>query len=251
MAKWSAGVLTLFALTLCAQNVTIRGHVVDETNAPLPGAEITLLERHTFSDPTGAFSLDAPAPGEYSVRVALPGYFDLRDRKVQLTSGVNEISLVLNRVRDRLESLDVSGVSSIVEMDKTAPEQRLTSAELLEVPYKTNNDLRNSMRVLPGVVQDSHGGIHVNGGAEQQVLYTLDGFNITDPLTGTFQSRLSVEAVQSLTVLSGATAAEYGKGAAGVLAVNTKTGDDVFRYSATNFIPGVEYRSGLMIGSWT
>src|SRR5450759_1166922 len=171
MLSLRTGVLTLFTLALLAQDVTIRGHVVDETNAPLPGAEITLLvnghERRAFADPTGAFAIDVPAPGEYSLRVALPGYFDLRDRKVQLALGANEVSLVLNRVRDRLESLDVSGISAVVEMDKTAPEQRLTSAEMLEVPYKTNNDLRNSMRVLPGVMQDSHGGVHVNGGAEQ------------------------------------------------------------------------------------
>src|SRR5437764_6786104 len=155
MVGWRTAVFSLFTLALFAQDVTIRGHVVDETNAPLPGAEITLLDRRVYADPTGAFSIDVPAPGEYSLRVALPGYFDLRDRKVQLAAGVNEISLVLNRLRDRLESLDVSGVSSVVEMDKTAPEQRLTSTELLEIPYKTNNDIRSYMRALHGVRQDS------------------------------------------------------------------------------------------------
>ena len=261
MIGWRlASVLGVFVLPLLAQDTNpavarLHGHVVDETNAPLSGADITIdaegRERRAFADPTGAFTLEVPKPGEYSLRVALPGYFDLRGRKVQINSGSNEISLILNRVRDRLESLDVSGTSSVIEMDRTAPEERLTSAELLDLPYKTNNDLRNSMRVLPGVIQDSHGGIHVNGGSEQQVLYTLDGFNITDPLTGTFQSRLGVDAVQSMTVVSGTVPAEYGKGAAGVLAVNTKTGDDVLRYSATNFIPGVEYRKGLVIGSFT
>lgn len=261
MTGWKlAAALGAFALSTLAQDTAasaprIHGHVVDETNAPLPGAEVTVdIEgrlRRAFADPTGAFTLEVPQVGKYSLRVALPGYFDLRGRTVQIDRGSNDISLVLNRVRDRLESLDVSGISSIIEMDRTTPEQRLTSAELLEVPYKTNNDLRNSMRVLPGVIQDSRGGIHVNGGSEQQVLYTLDGFNITDPLTGTFQSRLGVDAVQSMTVLSGTIPAEYGKGAAGVMAVNTKTGDDVLRYSATNFIPGVEYRKGLVVGSFT
>lgn len=265
MIAWRlAPALGVFVLSLLGQDTAhettqavarLHGHVVDETNAPLSGAEVIVVvearERRAFADPTGAFTLDVPKPGEYSLRVALPGYFDLRGRKVQINSGSNDISLILNRVRERLESLDVSGTSSVIEMDRTAPEERLTSAELLEVPYKTNNDLRNSMRVLPAVIQDSHGGVHVNGGSEQQVLYTLDGFNITDPLTGTFQSRLGVDAVQAMTVLSGAVPAEYGKGAAGIVAVNTKTGDDVLRYSATNFIPGVEYRKGLVIGSFT
>lgn len=253
MAAWCACAAAVLAQD--TRTALVRGQVLDETSAPLPGAEITVAaqgrESHAFSDPAGKFLIKLQSPGEYTVRVALPGYFDLRDRRIQVSEGVNEISLVLNRVRDRLESLDVSAAASVMDVDRTAPEERLTAAELLDVPYKTNNDLRNSMRVMPGTMQDSHGGIHVNGGSEQQTLYTLDGFNITDPLTGTFQSRLGVDAVQSMTVVSGAMPAEYGKGAAGVLAVNTKMGDDAMQYSATNFIPGVEYRQGLVIGSWT
>src|SRR5947209_9751618 len=258
MICWRLLASCAVAITLPAQDAPgarVHGRVTDETNTPLAGAEIGIQvngrERHAFTDPTGAFYIDLAEPGEYALRVTLQGYFDVRDRKLQLAPGVNEISLVLNRVRDRLETMDVSGVYTVIEMDRTASEQRLSSTELLEIPYKTNNDLRNSMRVLPGVIQDNRGGVHVNGGSEQQVLYTLDGFNITDPLTGAFQSRLGVDAVQSMTVLSGAIPAEYGKGAAGVLAVVTKTGDDELRYSATNFIPGVEYRKGLVLGSWT
>jgi hypothetical protein len=243
------------ALITQAADVRLRGRVLDENNTPLSGAEITLklsdIERHAFSDPTGDFAIEARQPGDYSVKVSLPGYFDLQDRKVHLEPGANELTLVLSRVRDSLESMDVSGATANIDLDKSAPEQRLSGAELMEVPYPNNNDLRNAMRILPGVVQDSQGGIHVNGAAEQQVLYTLDGFNVTDPLTGTFQTKLSVEAVQSMSVLSGPLPAEYGKGAAGVLAVNTKQGADHFLYSATNFIPGVAYRNGLMIDSWS
>lgn len=248
------------AATLGAQSgqdhsaVRLTGRVIDENKAPLSGAEVSLRldaqEVHAFADPTGAFTLDVPSPGTYSVKVSLPGYFDLSNRVIALNPGFNELTLVLPRVRERLESVDVSGATAIIDLDKTVREQQLSGADLIDVPFRNNNDLRNAMRVLPGVVQDQHDGIHVNGAGEQQVLYTLNGFNIADPLTGTFQSRLAVEAVQSMSVLSGSVPAEYGKGAAGVLAINTKIGDDRVRYSATDFIPGVEYRKGLIIGSW-
>ena len=255
--------LAAFVLILCSGaqpqaiegSAVLKGRVLDENNAPLSGAEVTLrlesVERRGFADPTGAFNITVPRNGEYSVRVSLPGYFDLQNRKIGLAPGLNELTLVLSRVRDMLESLDVSGVASVIDLDKTVRDQKLTGAELLQAPYRNNNDLRNAMRILPGIVQDNQGGIHINGSPEQQVLYTVDSFNITDPLTGKFESRLSVEAVQSMSVLSGPVPAEYGKGAAGVLAVNTKNGDDHLRYSATNFIPGVELRKGLTIGSWT
>jgi hypothetical protein len=232
----------------------VPGRVLDDNNAPLAGAEITAriggMALRTFSDPTGAFILELAQPGEYNITVSLPGYFDLRGRQILLQPDSKELTLTLSRVRERIESLDVSGVAPVIDMDKTVRDERLNNAELMQVPYRNNNDLRNAMRVMPGIVQDQQDGIHVNGAAENQVQYTLNGFNITDPLTGTFQSRLSVEAVQSMSVLSGTIPAEYGKGAAGIFAVETKRGDDRFRYSATNFFPGVEYRKSLIVGSW-
>ena len=90
----------------------------------------------------------------------------------------------------------------------------------------------------------------MNGGAEEQILYTLDGFQVNDPLTGRFESRMSLEAVRSMEVTP-ANPAEFGKGSAGVLAIKTSTGDDQFRYSGTNFVPGLEQRKGLYVGGWT
>lgn len=248
-------VLALSIWVACAQEYArIRGHVLDENSAPVANAEITVRYESrdliTLSDPTGAFTLLVPKAGDYAIRVTSPGYFELSDRKIYFNTGANELTLVLNRVRESSESLKVSAVSPNLEMDKSAPEQRLESTEFLEIPFR-DNTFQNSMRILPGVTQDNGGGTHVNGGAQSQAYYSLDSFNISDPLTGTFESRLSVEAVQSMTVTSGAVSAEYGKGTAGVVALNTKMGDDRFRYSATNFFPGFEYRKRPILGSWT
>ena len=45
--------------------------------------------------------------------------------------------------------------------------------------------------------------------------------------------------------------AEYGKGSAAAVAVKTIMGADKMRYSATNFVPGIENHKGLQIGNWT
>jgi hypothetical protein len=36
-----------------------------------------------------------------------------------------------------------------------------------------------------------------------------------------------------------------------VLSINARTGDDTFRTTSTNFVPGFEYNRGIMIGGWT
>jgi len=203
------------------------------------------------TDPTGAFECRVAEPGGYLVDVEREGFFTLKSRVIVLVEGPNEIQFVLNPLREVFESLDVSASAATVDLDRTEPEKALRGTDILAVPYPTTNNLKNALRIIPGVVQDSRGGIHVNGGAEEQTLYTLDGFTVNDPLTGRLESRVSVEAVQSVEVLGGALAAEYGKGSGGVLAITTVSGSDKLRYMATNFVPGIENRKGLVIGDWT
>jgi hypothetical protein len=247
-------------VALCAPaaraQVNLTGRVVDENSAAVPGAQVFLTRAGTefrlesVADPTGRFVFRVDSPGEYLLTAERPGFFRLQDRPVRLAEGANEITLVLNPTREVFEKVDVSYSPPAIDFERTTPEERLTGTEILQVPYAATGTLRNAMRAIPGVVQDSAGGIHLNGGAEEQILYTLDGFQLNDPLTGRFESRLSVEAVRSMEV-SGLNPAEFGKGAAGTLAIKTSTGDDQFRYSGTNFIPGLENRKGWVIGGWT
>jgi hypothetical protein len=247
-------------VALCAQaaraEVNLTGRVVDENSSAVPGAQVFLSRAGTGSrvesvaDPTGRFAFRVDLPGEYLLTAERPGFFRLQDRPVRLAEGVNEITLVLNPTREVFEKVDVSYSPPAIDFERTTPEERLTGTEILQVPYASTGTLKNAMRAIPGVVQDSAGGIHLNGGAEEQVLYTLDGFELNDPLSGRFESRLSVEAVRTMEV-SSLNPAEFGKGAAGTLAIKTATGDDRFRYTGTNFIPGLENRKGWLIGAWT
>jgi hypothetical protein len=255
--KWALLIGTAILCTPAVRaQVTLTGRVVDEDNAAVPAAQVSLtqagsnLHLEAEADPTGKFVFRLDAPGDYLLSAELPGFFRLRDRPVHLADGANEVTLVLNPAREVFDKVDVSYSPPVIDFERTAPEERLTNTELLALPFPSTNTLRNIMRAMPGVVQDSVGGIHLNGGAEEQILYTLDGFEINDPLSGQFESRISLEAVSSMEV-TGLNPAEFGKGAAGVLALKTTTGDDRFRYSGTDFIPGLENRKGLTISDWT
>lgn len=243
---------------LLAADVRLAGHVTNETGAPLAGAKLSLhgpVENappaHAYTDPSGNFSVTVAAAGEYLLDVERSGYFALRDQALTLLEGENRVDFTLNRIREVFESVEVVAAPPPIDMETTGSPQTVTGTEILNIPYPTTNNLKNALRIIPGVVQDARGRIHINGAQEDQAVYTLDGFNITDPLTGRFDSRLSVEAVQTVDVTGGFLPAEHGKGSAGVLAIHTRSGDDTFRASATNFFPGIEYRKGLIIGNWT
>ena len=119
------------------------------------------------------------------------------------------------------------------------------------MPFNGSHGVKNALRTLPGVVMDGSGGIHVDGARESQTLFILDGFNVGDPLNGGFDPKVSVEAVQALTVRNGVYAAEFGKGSGGVIEVATHVGGDRLRYSATDFFPTIVREKGLRIQDWT
>ena len=79
----------------------------------------------------------------------------------------------------------------------------------------------------------------------------LDGFNIVNPITGGTGRALNIDAVQSMEVLDSRYSADNGGGAGGVLNLNTKVGDDHWRFIGTNFIPGVATDHGLHINKFT
>jgi hypothetical protein len=256
-AVWAG--LFVACLNAAAADVRLSGRTVDENGTPVAGVRIALAlaasgaqpdRMQTSSDSTGRFAFPLSTSGDYLLGAEREGFFRLQNRPVRLNDGPNEVTLVLNQAREVFEKVDVSYSPPQIDPERTTPEERLTGTQVLEIPYSSTNTLRNAMRAMPGIVQDSVGGIHLNGGTEEQILYTLDGFQVNDPLTGRFESRLSVETVRAMEVTP-LNPAEFGKGASGALAIKTSTGDDKLRYSGTNFLPGIENHKGFGVGGWT
>ncbi|MGB9605737.1 MAG: TonB-dependent receptor domain-containing protein, partial [Bryobacteraceae bacterium] len=154
-------------------------------------------------------------PGEYWISAECEGFFRLAPRPIRLEQAEEEVTLVLNHQQELFERVTVSYSPPAVDPDRSAPQQRITGTEIQSIPYPSTNNLRNVMRALPGVVQDNRGGLHLSGAPEEQTYYTLDGFQLNDPLSGRLEARLSVDSVRALEVSTGALTAEYGKGAAG------------------------------------
>ncbi len=247
----------LLLIPLASAETLVSGRVLDENNAAVGGARVTIHasgspeSNQSVTAPNGRFEVRLSGDGSYLVNVQHDGYFQLRDRPLQVFGERGDLTLVLNHVREVFQSLDVDDAPPAIDVDKTSAGQRLSGPEVMNVPVQSAHTLRNSFRVMPSVLQDPQGELHFNGGAENQVLYTLNGFNIGDPLTGRFDTRLSVESVRSLEFSTGRFSPEFGKGSAGALAIQTKTGTDQWRYSGTNFIPGFDIKKGLHLGTWS
>ena len=243
--------LIFSGLPLQAQGLTLQGRVVDENNAPVAAARIAVSPGafQALSNTAGAFTLDLPDPGYYTVHVAREGYYELNNYPVHVAHP-QHLTLVLNTVREVFQSVNVTDKPSPLDLAQAAKQQRLTGTEINDIPYPSSHSLRNAMRLMPGVVQDPAGTLHFNGSSENQVSYLLNGFNITDPISGALGTRLGMEGIHSLQYSPGIYSPETGKGSAGTLAIRTAAGTDQLRYTATNFIPGIDIQQGLRLGNW-
>jgi hypothetical protein len=249
----------MISLPVSAADIALRGRVVDENGAPVREAQVTARPAEVSTaaanswevqtDPTGAFTLTFPMPGDFVVSVVREGYYALKDRAVHV-EGTEELTLTINTVREVFQSENVNAETSPVDVSQTQNQEHLTGTELNDMPYANSHSLRNSLTMMPGVVQQPTGPLHMNGASEDQVLYLLDGFDITNPISGQFETLLAVEGIRSVDLSSGRYSPEFGKGSAGVLAVNTDNGTDALHYTTTNFLPGFSIQQGLHLGNW-
>lgn len=245
----------LVAIAGLHAEVTVRGRAVDENEAAVVGARVIASaasgEWRAVSDATGGFAIQVPSEGEYLLRAECAGYFSVKDFPVQARAGMSEIVVVLNHAKEVLEKVDVSASPSPIDVERTESERRLSGVQIMDVPYPSTHSMKNALSLTPGVIQDAAGSLHFDGGNENQTNYLLDGFNVGDPLTGTLNTRVSVESIDSMDYLSGRYSPEFGKGSSGTLQIKTVDGDNQLRYSATNFVPGIDTKKGLDLGAWT
>ena len=189
--------------------------------------------------------------GRLSIEVNRAGYFQLTGRSIDVTGAGAEVTLVLNAQHEVFQSVTVGEMPAPVDPQQTQREQSLSGTEVNDIPYPASQSLRNGMRLIPGVIQDPSGGVHFHGGAEYQTRYTLDGFDISDPIDNRYTTLLAVEGVRTMNVVSSRETPQYGRGSAGTLEIHTENGTDQFHYTATNFVPGLDFHSGARVGDWT
>lgn len=251
----------LAVLSLCAAlpaQVAITGRIVDETGEGVSGARLEIREPDgsnpvvaVSSDLAGNFSFSLPAPGSYDLRAERQGFYVFHSRGQNFEATVNQFTITLNHQQEFSERIDVTASPPAIDPQQPADRKELDNTEILAVPYPAPQDYRNALQLLDGVVQDNSGRYHFNGASTSQTNYTLDGFNISNPVTGQLDTRVNIDSIQAMTVQNSRFSAENGRGSAGVMDLTTKMGDDRFRFSGTNFVPGIASDGGWHINKWT
>jgi len=225
------GILTLllaFVVQLTfAQEKTISGTVVDETNMPLPGATVVIKGTTTgaSTDFDGKYSISANT-GDVLV-FSYVGYSD-QNATIGASNSIN-ISLALD---DALDEVVVVGYSSKKKTVLSSAVSQVNTKQLESVAGTTNiaNALQGQASGVSVVAQNGKPGqtafIQIRGVSSSdpnaQPLYILDG----SPISSDDLNLINSSDVESINILKdAATAAMYGSSAAtGVVVITTKSG---------------------------
>jgi hypothetical protein len=238
-----------------SEGARLRGTVVDEDGTPVADLEVRIRtpEQQVYvlhTNAAGLFEFSAPAAGEYRLSLNKTGFFRVSNQLVILKPGDNEIAFTANHETEIHEEVEVYSSTESIKPLVTSRTDSLIAREIRDIPVNATHDLRSSLQVLPEVIRDRSGQLHVAGGRPSETQYLLDGFDIGDPVTGDLSVRVNVDSVRNAEVQSGRFGSEYGRSGVGVLAFDTAVGDDRWRASANNFVPGVGTQRGLHLTSW-
>ena len=230
---------------------TILGSVKDAQGGIVPGATVTATNlgtqysRSTVSDSSGEYALRLLPVGTYMIVVTIPGFKNFTQTGILLEVGRNarvDATIELGAVS---ETVSVVGDSPLVDTASASLSRTVGQNEVLNLPL-VNRDLYALLNVTGGVTSNENsnslGGPEqlttINGSGRAQmgtVNFQLDGGNNTAGLRGTGNPAPNPEAVQEFRVLTNGYAAEYGRYAAGVVDVVTKSGTNVMHGAAFEF----------------
>ena len=223
----------VFAAALSAA-VQQRGVVVDQTGLPLPGAHVEVHrgDRVVGSFDTamdGGFDIGGLEAGD-TIDVSLDGFetahvpADKAQRIVLALAHATETTTVV------ASALTSAGASmEHLGSTMTAPlAQRLPTAR---------PRILQSLPLMPGVVRGRDGMLRIGGTRPHESALWIDGFDVTDPISGTVGIDLPVEAVRGMAVLREPVPAEFRDMLGSAASIETTAGPDDFVAGVQGFIP--------------
>jgi len=252
---------TLFAQSSSA---ALSGIVLDEQEAVITGAKVTLLRpdqgqrREAATDANGAFAFPQLAPATYELTVEQSGFAKARFTGLIINADDQRSTRVKLKVAARDEAVVVTGEAPLV---REAPSvATVVDRKFIENQPLNGRSFQTLINLSPGVVLapsslPDQGQFSVNGQRTGTNYFTVDGVGAnfglpfaTTPYEGagggtpSFSSQgstsalASVDAVQEFTIQTSTYAPEYGRQPGAQVAIVTRSGTNNLHGTAFNYL---------------
>ncbi|HTU32838.1 MAG TPA: carboxypeptidase regulatory-like domain-containing protein [Candidatus Acidoferrum sp.] len=236
--------------------LTVSVH--DETGVAVPSVRVTLVAAgsqtafHASTDFAGRAAFRGLAADLYFISAEKSGFYAQLKQPVQVDES-KSVEVTLPHQQEYKETVQVHYSPPAIDLSRVSSSQQLTAQEIIELPYPSTRDIRNALPLFPQVLPDNSapGQVHVAGAASNETLYTLDGFDISQPVSGLLDLRLSTDAIRSMEVQTSRYSVADGWSTGGVISLDTGMGDDHFRLYGTDFVPSFQERRGFHLANTT
>lgn len=229
-----AAALTIATPWSSLAQAVIKGVVLDQTGLPLPGAtvqlvadDITVASVTTAGD--GTFEIEHARSGATLV-VSLSGFETVRARREDAARIVLPIGRATESTTVVASTIEPSLPTTALLGNKLTAD---TVARLPSAKFKA----KESLPLLPSVVRGPDGLLQLGGARAHDTPLVLDGFNITDPATGTSSINLPFEAVRGVSVLRDPMSITYGGLLGGMIQMESRPGGDKLELGVQGFAP--------------
>jgi outer membrane receptor for ferrienterochelin and colicin len=234
------------ALSAQTDSLSLTG-IVFNTNAKAIESALVRLEQPTEqkvwtteTKPDGTFRFDRLVFGTYKITVHLRGYFETSS-EVRLESS-KSVEFTLTVAEKVTQEVDVVARPEPINVDSVAPQNVVTNEVIQNIPYTGRQNFLSAVALMPGVVRDNNNLLHIDGSRSDQIRYQLDGLYLTDSTAGGLGSDIPIDSIESVDLNLANYSAEFGKSSGGVVNVHSQFIGDKYRFNATDFIPGWDFR---------
>jgi len=250
-----ATVLLPAAIFAQIRSATISGKVSDPTNAAVPNAAVTVIakdtnvETPTVTNRVGEFTVPYLAAGEYSIRVASPGFVTAQVSHVIVGTAdtvTADIKLELGQVA---QAVEVEGLATTLQTESATKQSSVDQRVIEAIPNINQNPFQYAA-MQPGVtsraaLNDSQtpasfgvgvaarrafSAISIGGGLPFNNDIQLDGVSIQGAGWNEATVLPNPDSIQEVRTMVNNYSAEYGRGQ-GVISVVGKSGTNSFHGS--------------------
>ncbi len=206
----------------------IAGRVTDNTTGEaLIGVNVVIdgIQQGTVTDADGNYVILNVRPGTYTLVFSYIGFQAQRVEGIVVSTGqTSRYDLRMSEEIIEGQEIVIEAQRPLVQKDLTASSKTVGAAEIDALPVES---FLGVLVTQAGVTQGPGGTIHVRGGRSNEVSYLVDGLSVANPFnTNGLATSVAADAIQEMTVISGAFNAEYGRAMSGIVNLVTKEGGD-------------------------
>jgi TonB-dependent receptor-like protein/carboxypeptidase family protein len=233
--------LLLFLPCVALAQTAVEGTVHDKSGAAVPNASISLKQQDggavltTVTDSEGKFRFTGVEAGAYTLQAEAASYFRTSYDFVLRPRQPVSLNVELPNKEAVRQTVEVQANYLTVDPEKTGSSYTFTRKDLEGLPdpmVESTNDLVNNL--MPGA-SDSHDNFLAVRGTEFSLHEFINGVSFLDNTQPQFSAGVSPQIFETVDLMTGGFAPEYGNRFGGALDIATRSGAELAGHGDVNF----------------